>query len=63
MHTHLIAIALRNNGFDVKVYSNGVMVSLNRYLYISEVETALDNIFEGITFNLSRYGNSVLVQE
>ena len=63
MHTHLIAAALRNNGFDVKVYSNGILVSLNRYLYTSEVETALDNTFESITFNLSRYGNSVLVKE
>ena len=63
MHTHLIAAALRNNGFDVKVYLNGILVSLNRYLYTSEVETALDNAFEGVAFNLSRYGNSVLVKE
>ena len=63
MHTHLIVQTLRNNGFDVKVYSNDILVSLNRYLYTSEVETALDNAFEGITFNLSRYGNSVLVKE
>ena len=63
MHTHLITATLRNNGFDVKVYSNGILVSLNRYLYISEVEIALDTLKEGVVFNLSRYGNSVLVKE
>lgn len=59
----LIAKTLSNKGFQTKVFSNGIIVSLsNRNLNSFEVEMALGNEFEGM-FSFSRkFDGSVIVK-
>jgi hypothetical protein len=52
MHTHLIATELSNLGFTTRITQTGVLVSLNRPVASMEVETALEQAFEGIEFKL-----------
>jgi len=52
MHTQLIATELSNLGFQTHITQTGVLVSLNRPVSQMEVETALEQAFEGIQFKL-----------
>mgnify|MGYP001563083245 CR=1 FL=1 len=52
MHTNLIATELSNQGFEVRITQTGVLVSLNRSVSTMEIETALEQAFEGIEFKL-----------
>jgi hypothetical protein len=54
MHTQLISKSLQDKGFETKVSSNGVQVSLNRPMNQMEIETALEDEFEGIKFQFTR---------
>ena len=66
MHTHLISAALRSLGFKVVTCSSGVVVSLNRPVSASEVETALAQEFDTLadSFNVQQINSSeVLVKE
>ena len=62
MHTQLIATELSNLGFTTRITQTGVLVSLNRPLASMEVETALEQVVEGVQFKLYRvHGNMVHV--
>jgi len=64
MNTPIIASILAQLGFVTRITSNGIIVSLNRPVSTLEVEYALDQEFDGITFQVSRISqNSILVQE
>jgi len=64
MHTQLIATELSNLGFTTRITQTGVLVSLNRPVSQMEVETALEQIVEGVKFHLVKIGkNSVHVSE
>lgn len=62
-NANLVADELHAVGFRTKVLvSNAVEVSLsNRKPSRMEVETALEQIFEGINFQVKSLSNSVLV--
>ena len=62
-NANLIADELHKAGFRTKVVtSNCVAVSLtNRKPSTMEVETALNDIFEGIAFDVRSVNNAVLV--
>lgn len=63
-HARVVARELRQSGFHTELCSQGVIVSLNRNLSTSEVELALQNIFDEIAFKVSKINaNEVLVQE
>ncbi len=64
MHTNLIATELSNLGFEVRITQAGVLVSLNRPMASMEVETALEQAFEGVQFRVVRISkNSVHISE
>lgn len=64
MNTQIIAAILSQLGFATRITSIGVIVSLNRRIDAPEVETALEQEFEEIGFNVSRISsNQVMVQE
>lgn len=50
----IIANELSSLGFETQIASIGVIVSLNRPIYRLEIETALGQVFEGITFEVKR---------
>jgi len=61
---NIIAKELKNQGFVANLKMGGVFVELNtRTVGKMEVEIALDQVFDGIDFNLSRIYNGVLVKE
>ena len=51
---HLIAQELRNMGFSTYIKDDSVIVGLRRFLSTNEVETALEQAFGEIQFNISR---------
>lgn len=53
MHTQLIATELSNLGFQTRITQTGVLVSLNRPVSRMEVETALEQVVEGIQFTIT----------
>lgn len=64
MHSNLIAKEMNKIGFQTKVVSSGVIVSLNRAMSRMEIEIALEQIFDTITFNITKLNNnSYLVEE
>lgn len=50
----IVANELADLGFETQIASIGVLVSLNRPIYQTEIETALEQAFEGITFEVRR---------
>jgi len=62
-NANLVADELHETGFRTKVFtSNGVIVSLtNRKVGRIEVETALDQIFDGLQLNCQSISEGVLV--
>ncbi len=52
MHTNLIATELSNLGFQTRITQTGVLVSLNRPVSKMEIETALEQIVEGVKFSI-----------
>jgi hypothetical protein len=59
---HLVADELNNSGFKVSLSKVGVIVSLdNRKVRRIEVEWALIDLFEGISFTIKSLSDSVLV--
>lgn len=56
MDKNLIAHELKQMGFSTHIKNGGgVIVGLkSRFLWIGEVEMALDQVFESISFKLSR---------
>lgn len=52
MHQQIIASELAKMGFDTCTTFTGVLVSLNRPMIRQEVETALEQVIEGVTFTI-----------
>jgi hypothetical protein len=50
MHQQIIASELSQLGFTTQTTETGVLVSLNRPISRMEVETALEQTIEGVTF-------------
>ncbi len=64
MNTDLIASKLASLGFTTRVTQTGVLVSLKRTISMMEIETALEQTFEGVQFKITRIApNSVHVSE
>lgn len=65
-HTQLIATELSNSGFQTRITQTGVLVSLNRPVSRMEVETALEQVVEGVRFDIypiSRNQHHVITEE
>lgn len=61
-HTNLVANELKAVGFKAQAKGNAVEVSLsNRKPSKMEVETALEQVFDSIQFEVRSTNNSVLV--
>lgn len=52
MNSNLIATELSNLGFQTRLTQTGVLVSLNRPVSKMEIETALEQIVEGVKFSI-----------
>ncbi len=66
MHTNLIATELSNLGFQTRITQTGVLVSFKRPISKMEVETALEQIVEGVKFSIypiSRNIQHVITEE
>jgi len=62
-HLNLVADELHKAGFGIVQNQNSVSVYLkNRKPSAMEVETALDQIFEGIEFQVKSTSNAVIVK-
>ena len=65
-HTNLIATELSNLGFQTRITQTGVLVSFKRPISKMEVETALEQIVEGVKFSIypiSRNIQHVITEE
>ena len=61
-HQNLVANELSNAGFKAEIFGDSVIVTLtNRKVSQMEVETALDQIFDGNVFDCTSIANGVLV--
>ena len=61
MNTHIIAQELEGIGFQTQITSIGVLVSLNRPITNIEVEIALEQVFESISFQISRVSKQAVL--
>ena len=60
---NLIIKEMQDKGFTAKQLGFGVVVSLNREISTAEVETALNDAFQGILFNLEKVNkNQVMIK-
>ena len=62
MHKKLIASEMHKMGFEISIWSTGVVVMLkNRIVSQMEVRNALSDAFDGIEFELTNTTHGVLV--
>ena len=62
-HTNLVASELRQAGYDIKILSTAIRVSLlSRIVRQVEIRAVLDDIFEGCSFLLQRSYDGVIVE-
>lgn len=65
-HKNIVATELSNLGFQTRITQTGVLVSLNRPISRMEIEMALEQVVEGVKFNIypvSKNQQHVIVEE